>query len=230
MLPIATSLRVRITPRATYTIIGANALIHLFLTRNTNFTLTDKLSHAFGFVPAYILNLNPTALPTLLTSMFLHGDLMHLIGNMLFLLVFGRKVENQLERKNYIAFYLACGLTASMTHTMIDPTSRIPVIGASGAISGVLGSFLIYNPKARITLLPDPILLYFMARYFHRIVIRIPAWVFLPIWFLIQLSMGMEPQRSGVAFWAHVGGFLAGAVMAIAVYKCIPGEKFHPIR
>jgi membrane associated rhomboid family serine protease len=101
---------------------------------------------------------------------------------------------------------------------------------ASGAISGILGAFLIFNPKARITLLPDPILLYFMARYFHRIVIRIPAWVFLPIWFLIQLSMGMEPQRSGVAFWAHAGGFLTGAIMALAVYKYLPKERFHAAR
>lgn len=228
MLPITANLRVRDTPWATYTIIGANTLMYLLLTWNTNFVLTDNLAHAFGFIPAYIPNLNPAALPTLLTSMFLHGDLIHLLGNMLFLLVFGRKVETQLDTKNYLLFYLTSGVSAAMTHTAIEPESTIPLIGASGAIRGILGAFLIFNPKARITLLPDPILLYFIARYFHRIVIGIPAWVFLPAWFLIQLSMGMEPQRSGVAFWAHAGGFLAGVTMAIAVYKYIPKEKFYP--
>ena len=227
MLPIATNLKVRETPWATYTLVATNVLIHLLLTWHNDFNLTNKIVKIFGFVPAYIVNLNPVAVPTLLTAMFLHGNLLHLIGNMLFLFVFGRKVENQLDMQNYIAFYVISGVTASMAHAMIDPTSPIPVIGASGAISGVLGAFLIYNYKARVTLLPDPVLLYVLIRYLRRFTIRFPAWIFLPIWFGIQLVEGLKPEHSGVAFWAHIGGFLMGATMAIVVYKYIPKDRFQ---
>lgn len=230
MLPIATNLKVRETPWATYTLVATNVLIHLLLTWDNNFNLTDKIVKIFGFVPAHIVNLNPTAIPTLFTAMFLHGNLLHLIGNMLFLSVFGRKVENQLDMQNYIAFYLISGVTASMAHAMIDPTSPTPVIGASGAISGVLGAFLIYNYKARITLLPDPVLLYVMVRYLRRFTIRFPAWIFLPIWFGIQMVEGLQSEHSGVAFWAHIGGFLMGATMAITVYKYIPKDRFQTTR
>lgn len=225
MLPIGTNLRVRETPWATYTLVAINVVIHLLLTWNNNFALPEKIVTIFGFVPAHIVELNPAAVPTLLTAIFLHRDLLHIIGNMVFLFVFGKKVENQLGIQNYIAFYLISGLTASMTHAMIDPASRIPVIGASGAISGVLGAFTVYNHKARITLLPDPVLLYVMVRYLGRLTVRLPAWIFLPVWFGIQLIEGLKPEPSGVAFWAHIGGFLMGAIMAISVYRYIPKEK-----
>ena len=150
--------------------------------------------------------------------MFLHGDPLHLIGNMVFLLVFGRKVETQLERLNFIALYFATGITAAMTHTLMEPDSYVPLIGASGAISGVLGAFFIYNPRARITLILDPVLIYFL----RRLTIRLPAWIFLPIWFLLQIFMGLRPHSSNVAFWAHIGGFLAGAIIAVAVHNYIP--------
>ncbi|SRR5713226_283677 len=164
MLPIATNLRVIKTPWATYTIVAANILIHLIVTWHTNFIISDRVVRTFGFVPASIGNLNLSAIPTLVTSMFLHGDLLHLIGNMVFLLVFGRKVETQLERLNFFAFYFVTGMTASLAHTLMEPDSSVPLIGASGAISGVLGAFFIYNPRARITLVLDPVLIYFLRR------------------------------------------------------------------
>ncbi len=105
MLPVATNLRVIKTPWATYTTVAANLLIHLLLTRNTNFIISDKVAGTFGFVPASIANLNHSAIPTLVTSMFLHGDLFHLVGNMVFLLVFGRKVETQLGKLNFSVFF-----------------------------------------------------------------------------------------------------------------------------
>ena len=150
--------------------------------------------------------------------MFLHGDLLHLVGNMVFLLVFGRQVEIQLEKLNFLAFYLTAGITACLAHPLIEPDSSVPLIGASGAISGVLGAFFICNPRARITLVLDPVLIYFL----HRLTVCVPAWVFLPVWLFLQISLGLKPHGANVAFWAHVGGFLAGAVMAIAVYHYIP--------
>ena len=218
MLPVATNLRIIRTPWATYTIACVNIVVHLLATWNTNFIISERVAGTFGFVPASIPNLNLSAIPTIVTSMFLHGDPLHLIGNMVFLLVFGRKVENQLERLNFIALYFATGVTAAMTHTLMEPDSSVPLIGASGAISGVLGAFFIYNPRARITLVLDPVLIYFL----RRLTIRPPAWIFLAIWFFLQISMGLKPQASNVAFWAHVGGFLAGAVVAVSVWRYIP--------
>lgn len=221
MLPIATNLRVSKNPWATYTLAAGNAVIHFLLTWNTDFKQSVAAAQALGFTPSNVKNLNPRALPTLFTSVFLHADLTHLIANMLFLLVFGRKVETQLEATNYLVFYLATGVTAGMTHALIDPDFSIPLIGASGAISGVLGAFLIYNPKARITIIPHPIMIFF----FWRLTMRLPVWIFLPVWFFIQISMATNPRASNVAFWAHAGGFLMGGLMAIAVYKCISKQN-----
>jgi rhomboid family protein len=226
MLPVATNLRVIKTPWTTYTIVATNTVIHLLVTWNTNFSLSDSVVHTFGFVPASVENLNLSAIPTLMTSMFLHGDLVHLFGNMIFLLVFGRRVENQLERLNFLAFYFTAGITASLVHTLMEPDSSAPLIGASGAISGVLGAFFICNPRARVTLVLEPILIFFL----QRLTIRLPAWVFLPIWFFLQISMGLKQHGSNVAFWAHVGGFAAGALISIVVYSYIPKARPCPSR
>jgi membrane associated rhomboid family serine protease len=155
--------------------------------------------------------------------MFLHGDLLHLFGNMVFLLAFGRRVENQLERINFLAFYLTLGISATLAHMLMEPDSSSPLIGASGAISGVLGAFFICNPGAQITLFLDPALIYFL----RRLTIRLPAWVFLPVWFFLQISLGLKPHGANVAFWAHVGGFLAGALTAVSIYSYI--SKKNPI-
>jgi membrane associated rhomboid family serine protease len=203
-------------------IVAANVLIHFLVTWHTNFVIPDRVAHTFGFNPASFGNL--LAVPTLVTSMFLHGDLLHLFGNMVFLLVFGRQVENQLEKINFLAFYLTIGIAAALAHMLMEPDSSAPLIGASGAISGVLGAFFICNPGARITLVLEPVLIYFL----RRLTIHLPAWIFLPMWFFLQISLGLKQHASNLAFWAHVGGFVAGAVISVAVYKYIP--KAHPSR
>src|SRR6266498_4217537 len=216
MLPVATSLRIKKTPWATYSIVAANVLIHFLVTWNTDFVIPDRVACAYGFDQASFGNLS--AIPTLVTSMFLHGDLLHFFGNMVFLLVFGRQVENQLEKINFLAFYLTIGIAAALAHMLMQPDSSSPLIGASGAISGVLGAFFICNPGARITLVLEPVLIYFL----RRLTIHLPAWVFLPMWFFLQISLGLKQHASNVAFWAHVGGFLAGSMTSIAVYNYIP--------
>jgi membrane associated rhomboid family serine protease len=226
MIPIGTNLRVARASWITYTLLGINSLLHVLLSWENNLSLPRNIIASFGFVPAYLVNLDLLAIPTLFISIFLHGDLTHLIGNMLFLLVFGRKVETQLEVKNYLAFYLASGVTATMTHTVIQPDSTTPLIGASGAISGILGAFLIYNPKARITLILDPVFIYLL----RRLTIRVPAWVLILIWFLLQLHLASKLEASTIALWAHIGGFLMGGTMALAVYKYVPKERFHAAR
>ena len=113
------------------------------------------------------------------------------------------------------------GISAALAQMLMEPYSSAPLIGASGAISGVLGAFFICNPAARITLVLDPALICFL----RRLTIRLPAWVFLPVWFFLQISMALKPQASSVAFWAHVGGFLTGVIIAIAVYQYTSREK-----
>ena len=198
MLPVATNLRITKTPWITYSIVAANVLIHLLVTWNTNFVISDRVVRAFGFDPASFGNLSAM--------------------NMIFLLVFGRQVENQLERINFLAFYLVTGIAAALAHMFMQPNSSSPLIGASGAISGVLGAFFICNPRARITLVLEPVLIYFL----RRLIIRVPAWIFLPVWFFLQISLALKPPGTSVAFWAHVGGFLAGAVVAVSVCRYIP--------
>jgi len=219
MLPVATNLRIIKTPWATYAIVTGNILVHFLVSWHTNFIIPDRVAHTFGFNPASFGNLS--AIPTLVTSMFLHGDVLHLLGNMVFLLVFGGRVENQLERINFLAFYLTAGITAALAHMLMEPGSSAPLIGASGAISGVLGAFFICNPTARITLVLEPILIYFL----RRLIVHIPAWVFLPLWYFLQIFMGLKPQASNVAIWAHVGGFQTGMLMAIAVYQYTSKER-----
>jgi len=222
MIPIATNLRIAKTPWITYSIVAANVLIHLTVTWITDFVISDGVVRTFGFQPALFGNLS--VLPTLVTSMLLHGDLLHLLGNMVFLLVFGRRVENQLEGINFLTFYLTTGISACLAHMFIQPNSSSPLIGASGAISGVLGAFFICNPRARITLVLEPVLIYFL----RRLIIRLPAYIFLLAWFFLQISMGLKQQGSNVAFWAHVGGFAAGALISVTVHSYI--SRHRPYR
>lgn len=211
MFPIATNLKLIRTPWATYAIIGTNIFIHLVVTWNTSLVIPSEITRTLGFVPSLFGSLSESH--TLVTCMFLHGDLFHLSGNMLFLLVFGRLMESELGASSFLAFYLATGVTASLTHAVVASESTKPLIGASGAISGVLGAFLIANPRARITLVLDPTLIYFL----HRLTLRLPTWCFLLAWFLLQISLALKPRASNVAFWAHVGGFVGGVVTAAAV-------------
>jgi membrane associated rhomboid family serine protease len=149
---------------------------------------------------------------TPITSMFLHGGWMHLLGNALFFWVFGNNIEDSMGPARFAIFYLMCGLVAAGTHIIMDPSSPIPTVGASGAIAGVLGAYLVLYPKVRVNML-------FIFVIFFRI-IPLPAWVVLLYWFLVQLLSGwsqltpLRPEVSGgVAFWAHIGGFLAGVAL-----------------
>lgn len=167
---------------------------------------------SFGAVPAAVTGHAAEgglrAYGTLVTSMFLHGGWWHLIGNMLYLWIFGDNVEDRMGHGGFLVFYLLTGIVATVTHIVLNADSTLPLVGASGAISGVLGAYLVLFPRARIiSVIP--------LFYFFRVV-AVPAIVFLPIWFLIQFSSGLLSigvEGPGVAFWAHVGGFAAGVVL-----------------
>ena len=190
----------------------------------------------WGFIPreltegtAYLTLLNPgdiaTPAPTwvtIFTSMFIHGGLLHLAGNLMFLWVFGSNIEGRLGHVKYLLFYLATGLAATLTHWIIEPSSPVPLVGASGAIAGVMGAYLLLYPRNRI----NTIILFFFIT-----VVQVSATLLLGFWFLWQLiqavlSVGVSGQVS-VAFWAHVGGFVAGAGI-IAVYKLLTGQPLRP--
>ena len=152
---------------------------------------------------------------TPLTSMFMHGGLLHLVGNMLYLWIFGDNVEDRMGHAKYLVFYLLCGLGAAAAHTAVDPSSNVPTVGASGAIAGVLGAYLLAFPRAQVaTLVPLGILL---------TVIRLPAVIVLGFWFALQFISGMGslrmPQTGGVAWWAHIGGFVAGMLLLFVFQK-----------
>jgi membrane associated rhomboid family serine protease len=159
-------------------------------------------------------NLVPVPL-TLLTSMFIHGGWLHLLGNMLYLWIFGDNVENTLGHIKYLCFYLMCGVMASLTHTFLNLNSHVPAVGASGAIAGVLGAYMFLFPKARIR--TALILLVFVR------VVSIPAVILLGYWILIQILSGMTEfgslTRTGIAWFAHVGGFVAGLILVIMMRK-----------
>lgn len=145
---------------------------------------------------------------TVVTSMFLHGSWMHLIGNMWFLWIFGNNIEDSMGRLRFLLFYLVCGLAAGVAHIVSTPGSPVPTVGASGAISGVMGAYLVLYPRARIFTL---FVFVFIVRVFP-----LPAWLILGEWFLVQLLSSMaDPLRGagGVAFWAHIGGFVAGVAL-----------------
>ena len=181
----------------------------------------ERLVYGLGVIPATLtgeaelvpeLYMVP-AWATLITSTFLHGGFMHLVGNMLYLWVFGDNVEDSMGHGRFIVFYLVCGIVAGLAQTAADPGSVIPTIGASGAVSGILGAYLLLHPKAKV-LIP----IYIIPLY-------LPAWVLLVVWFGFQgLSVAMtDASGGGVAWWAHIGGFIAGAILIVPFrYKTIP--------
>ena len=201
-------------PFLTYGLIGVNAAAFLFeLLLGAG--LPDFFAQ-FGVVPARIgaaldaPGADPEAFPTFLTSMFLHGGWMHLLGNMVFLWVFGDNIEDRFGHGRYLLFYIIAGAAAASAQVLAEPTSTVPMVGASGAIAGVLGAYVILFPRARVLTLV-PLFVTFQL-------LELPAFVFLGLWFLLQigsglLSLGVGADAGGVAWWAHVGGFLAGALL-----------------
>jgi membrane associated rhomboid family serine protease len=147
--------------------------------------------------------------PNVITSMFLHGSWMHLLGNMWFLWLFGNNVEDSMTRPRFIAFYILCGLAAALAQVAANPSSEIPMVGASGAISGVMGAYLVLFPQVRVyTMVP-------LGFFFTSI--ALPAWLMLVYWAFLQFAGGLtsivSEQTGGIAFWAHLGGFIAGVVL-----------------
>ncbi len=168
----------------------------------------DPVITRFGAVPSDILH--GLRLETLFTSMFLHGGFTHIAGNMLYLWIFGDNIEHYLGHSHFLVFYLLCGLLATLGHILLGGASHVPMVGASGAISGVLGAYLVKYPKAKVVVL-IPIIWFLTVR-------TIPAFFVLGFWFLLQLVYGLgslDTQGGGVAFWAHVGGFVAGMALVL---------------
>jgi membrane associated rhomboid family serine protease len=208
VIPLRDVIPSRTTPYVTVGLILVNGLVFLY-----EMTLPDRAFQRFmlfyGLVPAQF------SVATIFTSMFLHGDLFHFLGNMLYLWIFGDNVEDRVGHGRFVVFYLLCGVTAAAVQTAFNPDSAVPMIGASGAIAGVLGAYLVMFPHSRVlTLLPFII--------FWDIV-EIPAIILLGLWFVLQVfsgvgSLGAHNDAGGVAFWAHVAGFMAG-VATIALFR-----------
>jgi len=223
MIPISDEIPTRRVPLITYGLIVVNVVVFLYeLLLGSN---VDQLFVAWGAVPAYITDpLNyPLAAMTLFTSMFLHGGWMHLIGNMLYLYIFGDNVEDMLGRVGYPLFYLAAGIAAGLAQIVVAPSSLVPAIGASGAIAGVLAVYLVLFPTAPVRVLVP-------GFYLMRIA-RVPAVIVLGMWFVIQLFNGflslgaVTMATGGVAWFAHIGGFVAGLVVGFAMRTLVKRRR-----
>lgn len=175
----------------------------------------ERLLLSWSFIPARFTALlagdgSFSTLLTFISAMFLHGSIGHIVGNMLFLWIFGDNIEDNFGSGPYLFFYLVCGIVATLVQWFIDPQSSIPNLGASGAISGVLGAYLLLYPTVRVRVFVWPFSL-FLGTF------GIPAFIWIGIWFLLQLSSGLEDlgrmMEGGVAFWAHIGGFVSGLVL-----------------
>jgi membrane associated rhomboid family serine protease len=191
----------------------------------------QRAVYSLGVIPAVLLgglNLPPElhVVPpsvTVLTSMFMHGGWMHLIGNMLYLWIFGDNVEDSMGHGRFIVFYLLCGVAAALAQAIPEPNSQIPMVGASGAISGVLGAYLLLHPHARVlVVVPFGFILHTM---------RLPAGIVLALWFGLQLFSNLmtQPGQGGVAFRAHIGGFVAGMLL-VGIFKKRNIRLFAPAR
>jgi membrane associated rhomboid family serine protease len=213
MIPIADDNPTRLTPFFTWAIIVACVAVYIWEER-LGLDMSDAFN-AFGFVPKALMSpqLDTSEVPhlpalaTTVTSMFLHGGIWHLIGNMIYLLIFGRAIEDAMGHARFLLFYLLSGVAAAMTMAFMDPVSSIPMVGASGAISGVLGAYMLIYPKAKVTVIvPIGIIFY---------PFRIAAVWVVGVWFAMQLlsAITSTPDSPGVAWWAHVGGFLAGMAL-----------------
>ncbi len=216
MIPIRDSIPTRHTPIVNYLLIAANILVFVLMWLAG--PRQEALVYEFALIP---LNLTTGIaigdITDIFTSMFMHGGLAHIAGNMLYLWIFGDNVEDSMGPVKYLAFYLVGGVVASLTHILTNPGSQIPTVGASGAIAAVLGAYLVLFPNSRVqTFIP--------LGFFMRLTM-VPASIVLGMWFILQLFSGLMslggPDVGGVAFWAHIGGFIAGVVMA----KLLAGRR-----
>ena len=205
MFPLRDVIPSRTTPYVTLSLIVVNVLVYVW-----GWTLGDSdaetLVAGYGLVPAHFSWL------TVVTSMFLHGGLQHIGANLLSLWIFGDNVEDRFGHGRFLVFYLLTGAAAAMAQVWADPSSTVPIIGASGAISGVMGAYLVMFPRSRI------LILIFLLFYID--VVEIPALIYLGLWFIFQLLSGVGSAGGGqmIAFWAHIGGFVTGLV-AVFVFR-----------
>ncbi|MFZ5634927.1 MAG: rhomboid family intramembrane serine protease [Bacillota bacterium] len=213
MIPLRDSVRPRRSPYINWLLIALN--LYVFI-REIILppALLNEVFYTLGVIPSNVIHLMVTGaaldpvLITFITAMFLHGGWMHVLSNMLFLWVFGDNVEDRLGHLRYLLFYLAAGIIGSIAHILANPTSEVPIIGASGAIAGVLGAYFVSFPRARILAL-IPIIFFFTLA-------EIPAVIFLAMWFILQLFNGaasLGGAANTVAWWAHIGGFVAGVII-----------------
>ncbi|MDJ0635697.1 MAG: rhomboid family intramembrane serine protease [Xenococcaceae cyanobacterium MO_188.B29] len=216
MVPLHDDNPTNITPVVVYALITINILV--FLHQMSLGAGINDFFQLYAVIPRELsasfagssLNQPVPETYTLITSQFLHGDFVHIGFNMLFLWTFGNNIEDSLGHVKFLIFYLGCGILAGLTHWFFDMSSIVPTVGASGAIAGVMGAYILKYPKAQIlTLLPIGIFI---------TTIRIPAFFFLGFWFIQQaissvLSLGLPGNTGGVAYWAHAGGFVFGAIL-----------------
>lgn len=198
-------------PYVVYTLLMMNIFVFIYQL-SIPYEYYEEWYRRLGVVPANLFreSVMATILP-FFTSLFLHGGLAHIAGNMLYLWIFGDNIESLLGHFRFFIFYITCGIVASLTQILIDPTSNLPIIGASGAISGILGAYLIRYPRAKIQML------FWFFLFIHRI--WVPAVYVLGFWFLMQISNGLGAltfkQQGGVAWFAHIGGFFTGIVLLL---------------
>lgn len=228
MIPLSDENTTRHAPVASRTLLVACCAVFLWQVLERPWGLFAPA--ALGFTPAWFLaggspepflNWAPFSV-NIVTYMFLHGGWLHLAGNMLFLWVFGDDVEDALGQPGFIAFYLACGMIAALAQAALDPASAVPVVGASGAVSGLLGAFLVLYPRAQLNVL--------VPIFVVMDVVRLPAWVVLAFWFGVQLlyDQSAAGAAGGIAFRAHVGGFVAGMVLA-PLFLLASGRRRAPL-
>ncbi len=203
-------------PYVTFALIAVNVAVFVATWPLLSQPHALRLFYAdWALVPAWAAE-NPVSF---LSSMFLHGSVMHLGGNMLFLWIFGDNMEDEMGHTGFLAFYLASGLGAAVLQIAADPASLAPMVGASGAIAGVMGGYLLMFPKARVDIL-------IILIVFFRI-LPIPAWIMLALWFGMQLIGGVGAGTAGgIAYWAHVGGFVAGLLLALPLWQRRGGAAF----
>lgn len=206
-------------PYVTYALIAINIVVFIsYWPLMSDARAINQFFYEWAMIPRLVTERGEYT--SLLTSMFLHGGLMHLGGNMLFLWIFGDNIEDEMGHIPFLVFYLASGLGAGLAHILSAPLSPVPTVGASGAIAGVMGSYLLLYPKAKVDIF---IFLVFIIR-----ILPVPAWIMLGIWFALQLfnGVGSDPSGGGVAYWAHAGGFVIGLALTIPLFLRRGGQRF----
>jgi membrane associated rhomboid family serine protease len=204
MLPIGDDNSSRKTfPIVTYTLIALNLLVFLLELAGGN-----AFIHSWSFIPGRFLSNPAGQFITIFSAMFMHAGWIHLLGNMLYLWIFGDNVEDRVGHIKFLLFYLVCGIAATFAQFILSPASNIPNLGASGAIAGVLGAYLLLFPRGKVMML------------FFRIITPVPAWVALGFWIVLQLisgagSLATASQTGGVAYMAHIGGFITGMILIL---------------